>query len=79
VNVTFSKILKQYEGLIGARIIEMMQEDWDNGEAVIAFETLLDNLAENDAEVSDTTKQELRDIAGVLGMHNDEHGKGIYW
>jgi hypothetical protein len=79
INATFYKLLKQYEDVIGARTAEMLHEDWDHGEAVTSFETLLDNLQEQEAEVDAETRQELRSIAEALGMLDDERGKGIYW
>jgi 4-aminobutyrate aminotransferase-like enzyme len=79
IDATFYKLLKQFEGTIGARTAEMLREDWDHGEAVISFETLLDNLQEQDAKVDTETRQELRSIAEDLGMLDDERGKGLYW
>jgi hypothetical protein len=78
-DATFYKILKQYEGVISVRIAEMLREDWDHGEAVISFETLLDNLQEQDAEVDTETRRELRSIAEALGTLEDDRGKGVYW
>jgi hypothetical protein len=76
---TFYKIVTQYTPLLGERHAQMIQEDWAHGEAVIAFESLLDNLQELDAQVDDGTRLQLRSIAKALDMLDNERGKGIYW
>lgn len=78
-RTTFVKVLKRYEQVLGKALADDMLKDYDHGEAVIAFETLLDNLTELKADVDHATRLELRSIAADLELLDSEAGKGVYW
>ena len=57
----------------------MLYSNFDAGEAKIAFENLIDNLYEIDAEVDAEPSRQLYEIAKALGMTDLAPAKGKYW
>ncbi len=49
------------------------------GEPSLAFEVLLENLNENDIDVSDAVKVDLRYLATTLGKLDHTANAGKYW
>lgn len=75
----FREIITKYTPAIGEQHAKMMQEDLDAGETQIAFESLIDNLAELDIKVDDEDRHTLRSFAEALDRLDYPSGKGIYY
>jgi len=75
----FHKLVDRYAKDIGERPAEMMHEDFDAGEGVIAFERLLNVLEEMDIQVDASSKEDLHTVASAIGCLEHPAGRGKYW
>jgi hypothetical protein len=74
----FTELITKYTPAIGGQYTKMMQEDYDAGEAQLAFENLVDSLAEMDVKIDEEDRQKLRQLAEAFDRLGYPSGKGIY-
>jgi Ca2+-binding EF-hand superfamily protein len=76
---SFVTLVTRFENELGERKAEMMVEDFDSGEPVMAFENFVRGLGRANPEIDPDTRTIIAEVATYLDCLDYEPGKGLFW